>query len=250
MMTNAAKRVSGSFGSGPGPSVTIGSLSLSNNISIDDLNEALGHAFNDVGLLKRALTHASTQRSDNERLEFLGDRVLGLAIAEMLMREFPGEREGPLSKRLHVLVSMETCAAVAQRAGLGQHLILSAGEERAGGRNRPVILGDVCEAVIAALYLDGGLGAAQAFIERYWKPLLANIPPDQRDAKGALQEWAQARALGIPSYRLIKREGPDHALHYTVEVRIDGHEPAQGDGSNLRTAEQAAARMLMARLNV
>jgi len=200
--------------------------------------------------LQRALTHASTGKADNEQLEFLGDRVLGLIIAEMLVRQFPNEHEGPLSLKLHALVRMETCAEVAEAAGLGKHLILAGSEERAGGRKKPAILGDVCEAVIAALYLDGGIEAARAFVGRYWQPLLDDVPGDLRDAKSVLQEWAQARALGIPSYRIAKREGPDHAPQFTVEARVEAHEPALGQGPNLRAAEQAAARTLLGRLGV
>ncbi len=175
--------------------------------------------------------------------------MLGLLVAEMLMTQFPEEREGPLSMRLHTLVRKETCAEAAKAAGLGKHLILAASEDRSGGRNKPAILGDVCEAVIGALYLDGGLDAARAFITRYWAALLSSSPAD-RDAKSMLQEWAQARALGIPNYRMVKREGPDHSPKFTVEVRVEKHEPAIGEGSNLRAAEQAAARALLQRLEV
>jgi len=199
-------------------------------------------------LLKRALTHASAGGADNERLEFLGDRVLGLVVAEMLVRQFPDQPEGPLTLKLHALVRMETCATVAESADLGKHLILAASEDRVGGRKKPGILGDVCEAVIAALYLDGGLDAARAFILRYWQPLLNQAPEELRDPKSMLQQWAHGRGLATPEYRMVKREGPDHALRFTIEVRVGSHEPAQGEGQNLRAAEQAAARALMQRL--
>ena len=201
-------------------------------------------------MLKRALTHSSTGQADNEQLEFLGDRVLGFLVAEMLVQNFPVEREGALALKLNALVRMEACARVAEAAGLDKHLILAASEDRSGGRKKPAILGDVCEAVIAALYLDGGMEAARAFVTRYWLPLLNDVHGDLRDPKNVLQEWAQARALGTPSYRVTKREGPDHAPRFTVEVRIDAHDAAQGEGQSLRAAEQAAARALIQRLEV
>ena len=200
--------------------------------------------------MRRALTHSSTGQADNEQLEFLGDRVLGFLVAEMLVKQFPEEREGALALKLNALVRMETCARVAEAAGLDKHVILAASEDRAGGRKKPAILGDVCEAVIAALYLDGGIEAARGFVARYWQPLLNEVQGDLRDPKNVLQEWAQARALGTPVYRVIKREGPDHAPRFTVEAHIDGREPAQGEGQNLRAAEQAAARELMQRLQL
>ena len=200
-------------------------------------------------MLQRALTHASTGKADNEQLEFLGDRVLGFVVAEMLVTQFPQEREGALALRLNALVRMEACARVAEAAGLDQHLILAPSEDRSGGRKKPAILGDVCEAVIAALYLDGGIETARAFITRYWQPLLLEVQGDLRDPKNVLQEWAQARALGTPNYRVVKREGPDHAPRFTVEVKIEQHEPALGEGQSLRAAEQAAARALMQRLS-
>lgn len=144
---------------------------------------------------------------------------------------------------------METCAEAAKAAGLDKQLILAPSEDRSGGRKKPAILGDVCEAVIAALYIDGGLKAARDFVVRYWQPMLNDAQAD-RDAKSVLQEWAQARALGIPVYRIAKQEGPAHAPRFTVEVRVEAHEPAVGEGPNLRAAEQSAARALMQRLSL
>lgn len=175
--------------------------------------------------------------------------MLGFVVAEMLIRQFPEEREGALALKLNALVRMETCARVAEAAGLDKHLILAPAEDRSGGRKKPAILGDVCEAVIAALYLDGGIDVAREFIARYWRPLMTEVKGDLRDPKNVLQEWAQARSLGTPAYRVVKREGPDHAPRFTVEVRIERHDPAQGEGQSLRSAEQAAARALMARVN-
>jgi ribonuclease-3 len=199
-------------------------------------------------LLARALTHSSTGGADNERLEFLGDRILGFIIAELLIEQFPHEKEGSLALKLNALVRMETCARVAEAAGVDAALILAPAEERSGGRRKAAILGDACEAVIAALYLDGGIEAARKFISKHWQPLMSEVTGDLRDPKNALQEWAQGRKLGTPSYRVSRREGPDHAPRFTVEVSVRGHEPAVGEGLSLRAAEQSAARTLMQRL--
>jgi len=204
--------------------------------------------FKDPSLLERALTHASAGGDDNERLEFLGDRVLGFLIAEILIKKFPKENEGTLALKLNALVRMETCARVAELAGVDKALIMAPSEDRAGGRRKGAILGDACEALIAALYLDGGILAARRFVTKYWTPLMTEVQGDLRDPKNALQEWAQGRKLGTPTYRLSKREGPDHAPRFTVDVLVKGQEPVQGEGSNLRSAEQAAARNLLARL--
>jgi len=204
--------------------------------------------FKDPTLLERALTHASAGGDDNERLEFLGDRVLGFLIAEMLIKKFPKENEGTLALKLNALVRMEACARVAEQAGVDKALIMAPSEDRAGGRRKGAILGDACEALIAALYLDGGITAARRFVTTYWTPLMTEVQGDLRDPKNALQEWAQGRKLGTPTYRLSKREGPDHAPRFTVDVLVKGQEPVAGEGSNLRSAEQAAARNLLARL--
>lgn len=204
-----------------------------------------GHVFNDPELLRRALTHASAGGADNERLEFLGDRILGFLIAEILVKTFTHETEGALALKLNALVRMETCARVAVACGLDRAIILAPGEARAGGRGKPAILGDACEALIAALYLDGGIDAARAFVTRYWSPLLADVQGDLRDPKNALQEWAQSHKLGTPSYRLLRRDGPDHAPYFTVEAVVVSHEPVSGEGSSLRAAEQDAARNLL-----
>jgi ribonuclease-3 len=207
-----------------------------------------GHRFKDGALLTRALTHSSAGGLDNERLEFLGDRVLGLLIAELLTELFPHEKEGLLALKLNALVRMETCARVAEAVGIDKELILAPSEDRSGGRKKAAILGDACEAVIAALYLDGGLDAARKFVTKHWQPLMSEVTGDLRDPKNALQEWAQGRKLGTPTYRVSRREGPDHAPRFTVEVSIRGHDPAMGEGLSLRSAEQAAARSLMQRI--
>lgn len=214
----------------------------------------LGHDFAQSELLARALTHPSAaQRQGDiddsyERLEFLGDRVLGLIVADLLMARFPGEPEGALALRHTELVRRETLAEVAVEIGLDDYLRLAKGEEAAGERHNPALLANACEAVIGALYLDGGLEVAWSFVERLWGArLVAEAQPPQ-DAKTALQEWAQARALGLPKYREVGREGPAHEPHFTIEVVVGGQQPACGEGRSKRLAEQAAAARLLARL--
>jgi ribonuclease-3 len=216
------------------------------------LTDSLGHTFCDPELLKRALTHASaSSERSNERLEFLGDRVLGLAIAEKLHALYPHDNEGALALKLNALVRKEACAAAAEAAGLSDHLILANSETASGGRQKAVILAGACEAVIAALYLDGGFEAARQFIERYWAKAFETLGDDMRDAKTALQEWAQARKGGsAPAYRIAKRDGPDHAPQFEVEVSVAGEEPALGRGGSRREAEQAAAKAMLQRLRL
>jgi len=185
----------------------------------------------------------------NERLEFMGDRVLGLVIAEWLLSDFPEAAEGDLAVRYNALVRKEACADVAGRINLGKYLVLGPGEDRGGGRQKAAILADACEAVIAALYLDGGLAVAQRFIQAEWQPLLSE-PARRVDAKTALQEWTQGRALGVPSYKAIGRSGPDHAPEFDVQVEINGLAPITGSGSSKRIAEQAAARAMLRREKV
>ena len=215
----------------------------------DQLATKLGHVFKDGSLLERALTHASANTvCSNERLEFLGDRVLGLVIADRLHRVFPDDPEGALALKLNALVRRETCAAAAEAAGLSEHVILAASEAASGGRRKSALIAGVCEAVIAALYLDGSYDVARAFIERYWEPAFASLGNDMRDAKTALQEWAQARRA-VPVYKLLGRDGPDHAPRFVVEVHITEDEKAVGEGNSKREAEQAAAGALLARLD-
>jgi len=227
-------------------------------LSIDEtgwaaLEEALGHRFNDRGLLKRALTHSSVGAArSNERLEFLGDRVLGLVVADRLYTDFPGEPEGGLAVRLNALVRRDACARAGEAAGLADHLIMAASESASGGRKKAALLSGACEAVIAALYIDGGYDAAKTFILRYWDEAFASLAPELRDAKTALQEWAQGPAgpRTMPNYRVAGREGPDHAPSFSVEVRIGKEEPQLGEGLTKRDAEQDAARRLLVRLGV
>lgn len=218
---------------------------------LEDFAAVLGHSFATPALLRRSLTHpsaAAVPGESYERLEFLGDRVLGLLVAELLWRRFPDETEGHMARRHAALVRRETLALVARETGLGDHLILARPEREAGEADNPALLADACEAVIAALYLDGGLAAARAFVEPRWVPLLeADLEPPQ-DAKTALQEWAQGRALPLPVYRETRREGPPHDPVFTVEVFVEGRNPAEGVGRSKRLAEQAAAERLLADL--
>jgi ribonuclease-3 len=217
------------------------------------LEARLGHEFADISLLKLALTHASTGPQSNERLEFLGDRVLGLIVSERLYADYPDIDEGGLAVRLNALVRREACAKAGEAAGLAPYLIMAASESGSGGRQKGAILAGACEAVIAALYLDGGFPAAQRFVLNCWEEQFATLKPELRDAKTALQEWAQSGALpkkAQPSYVVTERVGPDHAPSFTVEVRVPGYESQNGEGSTKREAEQDAARRMLVRLGL
>jgi ribonuclease III len=221
-----------------------------------ELPAILGHDFAAPSLLTEALTHPSATsperghaRRGYDRLEFLGDRVLGLVVAELLWRRFPEEPEGRLTQRHTHLVRRETLARVAEAIGLGQHLILSRSEQMAGAAANPAILADACEAVIAAIYVDGGFDAAAAFVGRHWQPLIAEMAAPPRDPKTMLQEWAQARGLGLPRYELVATSGPDHAPRFTIAVSIAGGAPATASGPAKRVAEAAAAAALLDQLN-
>lgn len=212
------------------------------------LRDALGHEFASASLLEQALTHRSAirdRRASYERLEFLGDRILGFTVADLLLTAYPDENEGGLAKRHADLVRKETLAEVAREAAIGEHIIMSGGEAESGGRENDAILSDVCEALIAALYRDGGLEAAVRFIERYWTGRLEAPPQPPEDPKTVLQEWAQARALPLPDYRTVGREGPDHAPEFTVMVCVEGLASAQGVGNSKRSAERAAAEKIL-----
>ena len=203
--------------------------------------------------MERALTHASANASaSNERLEFLGDRVLGLIVAERLHALYPGDAEGALALKFNALARRESCAAAVEAAGLADHLILASSEAASGGRRKLAILAGACEALIAALYIDGGMAAARGFVDRYWTGAFAALGSDMRDPKTVLQEWAQSRqaARGAPVYTLVGREGPDHAPRFSVEVGVAGEAPVIGSGGSKREAEQDAARKLLVRLGL
>ena len=212
------------------------------------LSETLGYRFQDETLLRRALTHAGADSAhSNERLEFLGDRVLALIVAEELYRRYPEEDEGALTRRVHALVRWEACAKIAEEIGLWQHLVLTR-SEAAGGRARGPIIGSALEAVIAALYLDGGMDVARIFVARWWEPMFADSGSDARDAKTRLQEWAQGRGrdAGAPVYTLKEQDGPDHAPRFVVEAKVTGFPAVTGEGGSKRQAEQDAAARLLA----
>ena len=217
------------------------------------LERRLKHVFSDRELLDRALTHASVgdgakRVRDNEVLEFIGDRVLGLLAAERLAVLYPKAREGDLAPRLNALVSRETCARVARRMELGPALRLSGSETKTGGRDKDSILAGACEAVMAALYQDGGLEAPRAVFLAFWEEETASLgAPRPRDPKTALQEWAQGQKKPLPAYSVINRQGPDHAPRFTVEVTVLGLEPVRAEGRSRQEAEKAAAATLLQR---
>jgi len=218
---------------------------------LSDFQDRIGYRFSDPDLLRRALTHnslASDTRPSNQRLEFLGDRVLNLAIAEALLAQDQSADEGTLAPRYNALVRKETCADVARTMDLGAVLRLGRGEQNTGGRRKNAILGDAMEAVLAAIYLDGGLDAARKVILKHWGDKLLNVEAQARDAKTALQEWVQARGEPPPRYVEIARDGPDHAPRFTIAARLASGAEAQAEGGSKREAEQAAADLLLKRL--
>jgi len=221
--------------------------------NLDELLKKLGYRFEKPGLLDEALTHVSAPQAAGQsyqRLEFLGDRVLGLAIAELLFKTFPNAPEGELSRRLAELVRRESCAEIAIAWDVGPYLKLGAGEAHSGERRNQTILADVCEAIIGAVFIDGGYDAARALVERSFQPLLEAPRRPLRDPKSALQEWAQGRGLPPPTYSVAEQTGPDHAPKFRVMVKVKGAEGEFGQGTSKRIAEQAAARSLLLREGV
>jgi ribonuclease-3 len=213
------------------------------------LERAIGHTFEDRRLLSEALTHSSIPGElSNERLEFLGDRVLGLVIAEALVARYADESEGTLAPRLNGLVRRETLADVAKALDIGAHLKMAKSESRSGGRQKEGMLADAMEAIIAAVYLDAGLSAARDVILDGWRLHLDRQDEAPIDAKTALQEWAQGRGMPLPAYREVSRDGPDHNPNFTVEVSLGNGETARGSDSSKRAAQQAAAKALLSEL--
>lgn len=219
--------------------------------AVAELEVKLGYIFQNRDLLARALTHASMGEGvrrlrDNETLEFLGDRVLGLMIAEKLLAARPKASEGELSKLFHHLVSREACADVARRLGIGPALRLALGEQRQGGRENATILGDACEALIAAVYLDSGFTKVCDLFGPLWDHMIAEGPDTRRhNPKSALQEWAAAKLKLVPVYEVIGKDGPDHAPVFTVQVRVGDHVPRIGTGRSQKEAEKAAATLML-----
>lgn len=226
------------------------------------LSMALGHSFRDPRLLDLALTHASVGEgaerdargrpfADNQRLEFLGDRVLGLLVADRLMRDFPDANEGDMSSRLHALVDKAACARAADALGVGPAMRLSPGEAKQGGRRREGVLGDAMEAILAAAWLDGGIEAARVVFDRAWADELA-APPVRSisNPKSVLQEWALGQAKPLPTYRIVERTGSDHAPTFTVEAIVEGYPPLTAQGRSRQDAEKTAAIGLLQREGV
>ena len=227
-----------------------GSLAHQPDVSkhlVSSFVDSLGHRFSNPELLQRALTHASLSGSNYERLEFLGDRVLGLVIAEWLTELNSDSSEGDMAKILSALVGRESLAIVAQNIGLGEAIRMSEAEASMNGRVNGSTLADCCEAVIGALYLDGGLEAARQFIRRQWQELMQS-PPTAADAKTALQEWSQAKGFGLPEYDLLDRSGPDHAPQFTVQVTVRNYASEMATGASKRLAERDAAAAMLKKI--
>jgi len=226
----------------------------------ETLQQAIGYRFRDRGLVEHAMTHTSRANEDvsggvrdNESFEFLGDAVLGFVIADVLFNEFPESDEGQKSKLKAMLVSTTTLARQAERLSLGDHLLLGRGEEKSGGRQKQALLADGYEALIAAIYLDGGVEHARAFIVREFAPLIAASRRDglaAQDYKSALQELLQGRNRALPDYRVIGTLGPDHQKLFQVQVVVDGEPLAQATGSSKKEAEQEAARAALQKLRI
>ncbi|WGH79211.1 ribonuclease III [Jannaschia ovalis] len=219
---------------------------------LDAFQDRIGHRFARPDLLVRAMTHASIAsdtRPDNQRLEFLGDRVLGLVMAEALMGSDKEAAEGQLAPRFNALVRKETCAEVAREIDLGAVLKLGKSEQVTGGRRKMALLGDAMEALIAAVYRDAGLDAARAMVLRLWGDRVARVESDARDPKTALQEWAQARGMKPPVYAVADRSGPDHAPVFRIRAELADGRGAEGEAPSKRAAEQAAASALLAELD-
>lgn len=220
---------------------------------IDDLEKRVGHRFADRTLLDRALTHSSLSGDgvrDLERLEFLGDRVLGLLTAEELWRRYPDMEEGELAPRLNALVRKETCAKAAIALGIDALVRMSAHEEASGGRRKKAILGDACEAFLGALYIDGGVDAARRAYDLFWTPNFERLSQAHRDPKTELQEWSQRRTKSPPHYRVVSADGPAHDPEYLIEAQVPGYKPARGEGRSKRAAQMDAARNFLVRENV
>jgi len=207
--------------------------------------DMLGHRFGDPALLTRALTHASAGGPNYERLEFLGDRVLGVVIASWLYTEFAAEEEGKLARRFADIVSRETCADVARRIGVQAHIVLGRQARGDGAHGSDNVLGDVCEALIGALYVDGGMAAADGFVRKVWAPYIDRGDRAPKHPKSRLQEWANGRGLPTPAYEIVGRTGPQHAPLFRVRVTVRGHDPIEAEGSNKQEAEKAAAEAML-----
>jgi ribonuclease-3 len=232
------------------------SAKASVDAAMSAIEERIGHKFADANLLVTAMTHVSALKPSRkrgesyQRLEFLGDHVLGLIVSDMLYRSFPNADEGEMSKRLADLVRKESCADVAKSLGLAEDIKLGAVGAGAGARLRKSVLGDICEAVIGAVFLDGGYQAAAEFVERNWTERMKKPRQPLRDPKTVLQEWAQGKGLPTPVYREVERTGPHHDPQFRVAVDLPGLAPAEGVGGSKRAAEKVAASVMIEREGV
>lgn len=213
------------------------------------VEEKLGYSFQNREWLQRALTHSSSMDDTNyERLEFLGDRVLGLVMAHALFEQFPNENEGGMARRHSALVQGRTIALIGQQNGIGEFIIMSVAERASGGGSKENIVADVMEALFGAIYLDGGLDAARAVILRLWGDNIETLTDAPMDPKTELQEWVQARGWPLPSYDIVDKTGPDHAPEFVIEVRVEGQAPVTASGPSRRQAEKTAARTMLRHL--
>ncbi|MEK9684502.1 MAG: ribonuclease III [Rhodospirillaceae bacterium] len=219
--------------------------------SIRVLSKRLGHEFSNTEFIHRALTHSSSAEDfseSNERLEFLGDRVLGLVVAEILLERFPSEKEGQIARRLSKAVDQDSLARVAESIALQDFIRVGPGELKNGTRKRKAVVADSMEAIIGAVYLDAGLEIARSVISEMWMPMIDAFVHPPLDAKTELQEWAQGRGLGLPSYELIKQTGPDHEPAFLITVSVRGYGSANGKGGSKRAAEQCAAETILRKI--
>ena len=219
-------------------------------LPIAKLEQEIGHSFSNQRIIQDALTHSSTGQEHNyERLEFLGDRVLGLIVAEMLYKKFPDEPEGDLAKRLSALVQGSLLAEIAQQINLGAYVDFSEAERQAGGTENTNILADVFEAVIGALYLDSGFKECHALVEKFWADHFFEMKAPPQHPKTALQEWAQAKSLPLPEYKIVNQSGPDHAPVFDVQLLIEGYDPVIAQGKSRQEAEKLVAQMFLEMIN-
>ncbi|MES2725438.1 MAG: ribonuclease III [Pseudomonadota bacterium] len=223
-------------------------------VAVSQLEARIGHAFQDRELLERALTHASvgsgsTKTPHNERLEFLGDRVLNLMAAERLMELRPEAREGEMSRLMNKIITYQACARVARLVGLPGALRVGHGETKTGTRDNDKVLGDACEALIAALYIEGGLTLAKTFFQTFWVSEFETMDEAAfKDSKTLLQEWAMARGLPVPRYDVVAQSGPAHEPVFTIEVSIEGQSPEQAQGRSKLEAQKAVANIMLSKL--
>lgn len=216
---------------------------------LNKLEEIIEYQFENIHFLERALTHSSTNDDYNyQRLEFLGDRVLGLVMAHALFSEFKGENEGGLAKRHTALVQGTTCSLIGQKYNIGDYIILSNSEKEAGVHLNENIISDVVESMIGAIYIDGGYGEAQRVVLKLWGNIIKTLETAPQDPKTELQEWVQARGLDLPFYEIIDKQGPDHAPKFVIQLSIDGVEPIRAEGTSRRQTEKMAATMMLKKL--